>query len=171
MHARANDPSRVEAHTRISLARACGGDAQALYADSYTLSGCHDDNRCGVFTLVVAHCATRSGAHCSGGASTAGNTDLTLCDGAPVYEKVENGRRTGVLLRLSEGGGTRWYVSHVSKDPESEISCSADTTSIYTPRGDLNPGRPGYAPTAPAYGQMSTPEWHESISVVVGGGR
>ena len=39
------------------------------------------------------------------------------------------------------------------------------------PRSTLNPGRPGYAPTAPAYGQWSSPRNHESISVVAGGGR
>ena len=134
------------------------------YADSYTLRGCHDAAYCGVFARAEARCATGSGARCPGGASAAGNADPTLCDGAPVYQQTGGGY---VLLRLSEqGGGTRWHVSGSSALGDCEAY-----VSDYYPRSDLNPGRPGYAPTAPAYGQMSTPEYHESISVVAGGGR
>ena len=97
--------------TQSSRAWVCDGGTQELYADSYTLSGCHYDDLCGVFTRVEAHCATGSGARCPGGASAAGNADPTLCDGAPVYQQT-SGWVLRVLLRLSEqGGGTRWYVS------------------------------------------------------------
>ena len=145
---------------------------QALYVDSYTLSGCrYADVYCGVFTRVEARCAAGSGARCPGGASAAGNADPTLCDGAPVYQ---NGYGK-VLLRVSEqGGGTRWYVSVRTSLRDCEFHDyipHVNAPRNYFPRSDLNPGRPGYAPTAPAYGQWSTPTSHESISVVAGGGR
>ena len=133
------------------------------YAASYTLSGCHDNIVCGVFTRVEARCAAGSGARCPAGASAAGNADPTLCDGAPVYENAGG----YALLRVSEqGGGTRWWV----RDSSSLDDCEFHGNQYY-PRSDLNPGRPGYAPTAPAYGQWSSPASHESISVVAGGGR
>ena len=140
---------------------------QALYIDSYTLSGCREDEFCGVFTRVEAHCAAGSGARCPGGASAAGNADPALCDGAPVYQNAGG----YVLLRRSEGGGTRWYVSMGTSLADCEWHDYGNFDYDHWARGDLNPGRPGYAPTAPAYGQWSTPEYHESISVVAGGGR
>ena len=150
----------------------------ADYADSYTLSGCHSNFFCGVFTRVEAHCAAGSGARCPGGASAAAvNADPALCDGAPVYEKVGTLAGTSenlVLFRQSEGGGTRWLVSSSSSLSDCTFHGAFDghmDCGRGCPRGDLNPGRPGYAPTAPAYGQWSTPHYHESISVVAGGGR
>ena len=138
---------------------------QAQYAGSYTLSGCGFPYLCGVFTRVEAHCAAGSGPRCPGGAITDG-TDPTLCDGAPVYQQ-QTGDSQLVLLRVSEqGGGTRWWVSHSGALDD----CEAQHYDP-RPRSDLNPGRPGYAPTAPAYGQWSTLQFHESISVVAGGGR
>ena len=102
-----------------------------------------------------------------GGASAAGNAAPTLCDGAPVYQNAAE----YVLLRVSEGGGgTRWYVSRA----ESLADCDGYAhwgRDRGAPRSDLKPGRLGYAPTAPAYGQWSTPANHDSISVVAGGGR
>jgi hypothetical protein len=139
------------------------------YADSYTLRGCHDDRYCGVFARAEAHCAVGSGARCPGGASAAGNADPTLCDGAPVYQQ-QTGRNHYVLLRVSEqGGGTRWWVSESASLGDCEVHGSSPVGGW--PRTDLNPGRPGDAPTAPAYGQWSTTMYHESISVVAGGGR
>eukprot|EP01046_Picozoa_sp_COSAG06_P076440 COSAG06_NODE_24399_length_664_cov_0.849558_1_plen_141_part_00 len=139
----------------------------ADYADSYTLRGCYVDWTCGVFARAEARCATGSGARCPGGASAAGNTDPTLCDGAPVYQQ-QTGRNHYVLLRVSEqGGGTRWWVSESSSLGDCEVHKNPGANYDY-PRSDLNPGRPGYAPTAPAYGQW-TPQ--RSISVVAGGGR
>ena len=136
------------------------------YADSYTLRGCQDAHLEGAFARAEARCAAGSGARCPGGASAAGNADPTLCDGAPVYQQ-QTGFYNFVLLRLSEqGGGTRWYVS----TSDALADCEIHSTSP-DPRSDLNPGRPGYAPTAPAYGQWSTLASHESISVVAGGGR
>ena len=126
---------------------------------------------------MEAHCAAGSAARCPGGVSANGNTDPTLCDGAPVYQNGGGFNGGYVLLRVSEDGGTRWYVS----DPACLADCefhgyySGESESGnlpgYIPRSDLSPGRPGYAPTAPAYGQWSTPSSHESISVVAGGGR
>ena len=140
---------------------------QALdYADSYTLSGCRNAAWCGVFTRVEAHCAAGSGARCPGGASAAGNAYPTLCDGAPVYQQNGDGY---VLLRLrvsEAGGGTRWYVS----DDAALGDCAFHGNGV-NPRSDLNPGRLGYGPTVPGYGQWSTPRNHESIRVVAGGGR
>ena len=110
---------------------------------------------------MEARCAAGSGARCPGGASAAGNADPTLCDGAPVYIAGWT-----VLLRVSEGGGTRWYLS----DATALQDCApADIDTGYH-RSDLNLGGPE-VPTAPAYGQWSTPEYYESISVVAGGGR
>ena len=138
----------------------------ALYAGSYTLSGCHDAIYCGVFTRVEAHCAVGSGARCPGGASATGNAYPTLCDGAPVYQQTTGGYHY-VLLRVSEeGGGTRWYVG-----PTSALADCAFHGNDNYPRSNLNPGRPGYGPTAPGYGQWSSPNYHESIRVVAGGGR
>jgi hypothetical protein len=138
------------------------------YADSYTLRGCHDDRYCGVFARAEAHCAVGSGARCPGGASAAGNADPTLCDGAPVYQNGDG----KVLLRLSEhGGDTRWWVNPSHALGDCAFLDRFGTDGDYCPRSDLNPGRPGYAPTAPAYGQWSTTMYHESISVVAGGGR
>jgi hypothetical protein len=136
---------------------------QALCADSYMLSGCWTDEICGVFTRVEAHCAAGSGARCPGGTSAAGSADPTLCDGAPVYQNAHS----MVLHRVSEGGSTRWYVSESGALADCEFH-----GGIYSgtrPRTDLIPGRLG--PTAPVYGQWSTPHYHESISVVAGGGR
>ena len=80
---------------------------------------------------------------------------------------------------LKELDGRRWYVSGDEALGDCEFHGHADprSTGIWLdpgsdPRSDLNPGRPGYAPTAPAYGQWSTPApYQESISVVAGGGR
>ena len=122
---------------------------------------------------MEAHCA-----RCPDGASAAGNADPTLCDGAPVYEFEDVWGVMWVMLRVSEGGGTRWYVSGVESladcafhpnDGFLRVDCGDPNHDL--PCSDLNPGRPGYAPTAPAYGQWSTPYSHESISVVAGGGR
>ena len=121
---------------------------------------------CGVFTRVEAHCAAGSGARCPGGASAAGNADPTLCDGAPVYQNGDG----QVLLRQSEGGGTRWYVSPANSLADCEFHGVPFMAQV--PRSDLNPGRPGYAPTAPGYDHWSIPEYGTvSYSVVAGGGR
>ena len=142
----------------------------ADYADSYTLSGCHNDHYCGVFTRVEARCAAGSGARCPGGASAAGNADPALCDGAPVYQ-LQTGDDQFVLLRVSEeGGGTRWHVSDSSALDDCEFREQGYCTGC-PPCSDLNPGRLGYAPTAPAYGQWSSPGYGDSVSVVAGGGR
>ena len=145
------------------------------YAASYTLNGCHDGFFCGVFTRVEARCAAGSGARCPAGASAAGNADPTLCDGAPVYQQT--GGSHSLLLRVSEqGGGTRWKVSESAALDDCEFHEPQQRWELCGPgcqviASDLSPGRPGYAPTAPAYGQWSTHDYQESISVVAGGGR
>ena len=150
------------------------------YADSYTLRGCSGASGpvfCGVFARAEARCATGSGARCPGGASAAGNADPTLCDNAPVYQNAHG----QVLLRKSEGGGTRWYVSGGDALVDCEfhnprsfldpgcIECDEIDDTEY-PRGGFMSGRLGYPPTGPAYGQMRN-DYCDSISVVVGGGR
>jgi hypothetical protein len=118
----------------------------ADYADSYTLSGCHSNFFCGVFTRVEAHCTVGSGARCPGGASAAGNADPALCDGAPVYQNQN--AHGWVLLRLSEGGGTRWKVSPSDGSDGAIHHCEWHENQNH-PRGHsrgLEPGSPGLRP-------------------------
>ena len=79
-----------------------------MFAENYTLSGCGlSDRFCGVYTHVPAQCT--AGPHCPGGDLANGNTDRTLCDGAPVYASDVHGG--WVLLRSYEGGRSRWAIS------------------------------------------------------------
>jgi hypothetical protein len=109
------------------------GTLPSGFAESYTVGGCADAAaHCGVYRRVAAHC--HSGDRCPGGPGDHGNTDSTLCDGAPVYQRDPNGPvlyryllLTLVQLRavrFSEiiyakigrsryhysDGGTRWWV-------------------------------------------------------------
>ena len=133
-----------------------------LYADSYTLSGCgiRFADFCGVFTRVPAHCT--AGANCPGGANVDGiSTNPTLCDGAPVYQI--DGAGTKVLLREFDAGHTNWLVS----DNHALVDCYPSHSNVY---GEQHPGRLGYAPTAPVYGQYQDNSYpHAPISVTVGG--
>ena len=150
------------------------GNVQALlYADSYTLSGCSNPyaEACGVFRRVPAHCTAGSDARCPGGAAANGNTDPTLCDGAPVYQR--GGAGGAVLFRRFDTLGTRWWVG----GSQALVDCH-DSGNVIS---DSNPGHAqgypgypgltlGYAPTAPAYGQYHD-DANNPVSVAAGGGR
>ena len=73
----------------------------AGFAEAYTLSGCANGDHCGTFRRVAANCA--SGYHCPGGAGDNGNTDRSLCAGAPVYQR--GGAEGPVLYRVEESDG------------------------------------------------------------------
>eukprot|EP01046_Picozoa_sp_COSAG06_P055111 COSAG06_NODE_10022_length_1766_cov_132.211758_2_plen_209_part_00 len=117
--------------------------AGACFDDIYTVTGCSDESRCGVFTRVLASCA--SGHYCPGGDYANGNTDPTLCDSAPVYQ--EGGPGGPVLYRryyASDGGSTYWAVG-----PSDRLNdCYGGP---YYLSSALNPGRSGGAPAAPEY--------------------
>ena len=146
-------------------------DAQRDYADSYTLSGCGGNRGpifCGVYVRVLAQCTVGSGDRCPGGSGANGNTDPTLCDGAPVYQHSD-GR---VLLRLSEGGGTstQWIVSGQTSLSDCMFHGSGNIPPA-EPHSSSS-GRPGYAPTAVAYGEFSDGSYGDTaIVVATGGGR
>ena len=141
------------------------GTVQSQYANSYTLSGCPNgfESYCGVFTRLPAHCNMGSSDRCPGGPYANGNTDPTLCDGAPVYQT--GGPRGPVLLRGSVphagtvAGGTRWYVSENS----ALANCEYYSNSNY-PHTELIPGRLGYAPTAPPYQFLIPPSFHITVA-------
>eukprot|EP01046_Picozoa_sp_COSAG06_P010894 COSAG06_NODE_608_length_13862_cov_86.760355_5_plen_265_part_00 len=107
----------------------------------YTVTGCSDESQCGVFTRVPANCA--SGDHCPGGYYANGNTDPTLCDNAPVFQA--GGPDGPVLYRFYFDGGTVWRVG-----PSDRLNDCYPISGYYLV-SDLNPGRPGDAPTAPEY--------------------
>eukprot|EP01043_Picozoa_sp_COSAG02_P056238 COSAG02_NODE_6641_length_3441_cov_5.384201_3_plen_156_part_00 len=144
----------------------------AMYADSYTLAGCSNPNDCGVFKRVLAHCA--SGDHCPAGQYANGNTDPTLCDGAPVYQKssddVEGGGR--VLFRKYDPSShiTQWWVAPAG----SYVLAYCDLHGYYL-SSRTNPGL-GSAPTAPVYSIGGwrdfdvTPNQYDPISVTPTGG-
>eukprot|EP01046_Picozoa_sp_COSAG06_P018381 COSAG06_NODE_1278_length_10031_cov_105.662002_10_plen_176_part_00 len=127
----------------------------------YTVTGCSDESHCGVFTRVLASCA--SGSHCPGGDYANGNTDPTLCDNAAVYQ--EGGPDGPVLFRyyysdrIYSSSGTKWLVGPSDRLDACGWSGSTPTSGYsrasygYGPylHSALNPGRPGGAPTAPGY--------------------
>eukprot|EP01046_Picozoa_sp_COSAG06_P042512 COSAG06_NODE_5426_length_3488_cov_48.772794_2_plen_131_part_00 len=95
-----------------------------------------------MFSRVPASCA--SGYYCPGGDGTNGNTDPTLCDSVPVYQ--EGGPGGPVLYRFYRSGyGTYWNVG------SSDALNDCDNGGYLYLYSDLNPGRPGGAPTAPGY--------------------
>ena len=91
-----------------------------IYVDSYVVTGCVDlPQACGTFRRVLANCTV--GNRCPGGSLAYGNTDLTLCDSAPVYQR--EGDNGPVLFRLHDGSNSqnvfstppmrhRWLVGH-----------------------------------------------------------
>jgi hypothetical protein len=114
--------------------------AGACFDDTYTLTGCRVESHCGVYTRVCANCA--SGDNCPGGDNAYGNTDPTLCDSAPVFQK--GGPDGPVLYRLNGGGYVRWVVG-----PSERLNdCSRGRPYLYSAD---NPGNLGDAPTAPGY--------------------
>ena len=159
--------------------------AGLAYADSYTLAGCTTATHCGVFTRVPARCTPGSSARCPGEGYARGNTDPTLCDGAPVYQK--GGAGTGpVLLRVYDGcskcGGTestRWFVTD---NVDAALAQCHHNNGVYLQSGSTPKGLSS-APTAQVYsaggwsGQTDAVGWSENggglgrIYVTAGGGR
>lgn len=149
---------------------------QAVYPDSYMLV-CDGSTgfSCGVYTRVPARCIAGSGDRCPGGQYANGNTQPTLCDGAPVYQnQVPYGP---VLFRYFDGTGTQWHVS-VS---DVLMDCDIHHSTIGIPgcqghqcyddlESNVNLGRTGYPLTAPAYGQY-TSRGGSHINVIAGGGQ
>jgi hypothetical protein len=118
-----------------------GPPLPAGFAEQYALSGCADGDQCGTFSRVVARCAT--GDYCPGGRyEYSGNTDRSLCHGAPVYQ---HGAADGlVLLRAAERGGTHWIVT----DGSALASCRGS----YYLRSGTNAQPGGGPPNVAAYG-------------------
>ena len=110
------------------------------FAESYTISGCADPAHCGTFTRVPASCT--SGDRCPGGAyEYSGNTDPTLCNGVPAYQKGGDGGP--VLYRYAwSDGDTRWKVA----DSSALDTCAGSSLYLYSAKN-------GHAstPIAPAY--------------------
>ena len=111
----------------------------AGFDNVYTVSGCSEPTHCGTFYRVAAHCT--SGESCPGGKYANGNSDSTLCFGAPTYQLKGGG---AVLYRYYDGGGTQWYVG----SNDALATCSSRTT--YLASISIS-GSPGYAPTASGY--------------------
>lgn len=148
------------------------------FDESYTITGCAIPAHCGRFWRVAAHCTdtTSSVGNCPGQDSANGNTDPTLCDGAPVYQKPQ-GERSGegggpVLYRWFDGqGGTRWFVG------------PADALENCNGSGDYLDSaaivdQPGSAPTSTGYSSgkgwidygASSPGYGAPIHIAAGGG-
>ena len=136
------------------------------FEESYTVSGCSNPEHCGVFQRVPAHCTASSGS-CPGGRFANGNTDPTLCDGAPVYQRQgDNGGDAGVILyRFFNGDDTVWYVG--SSNALAYCSGSNYLESASAPAAD---------PTAPSYSAGGG--WYDddgsgrgSITITPGGGQ
>lgn len=144
----------------------------AGFDDSYSVS-CSEATHCGTFRRVAAHCT--SGENCPGGKYANGNTDPTLCFGAPTYQLDGGG---AVLYRYYDGGGTQWDVG------SSDALATCSSTKTYLVSVSI-PGSPGYPPTASGYSfgsnfnggngwQVYGSQYCSSncgISIVPGGGR
>ena len=133
------------------------------FEETYTVSGCSESAHCGLFRRVAAHCISGSGS-CPGGRYANSNTDATLCDGAPVYQR--DGDSDGpVLYRFFNGDDTVWYVGSTA----ALAFCSG---SNYLESAAATPG----APIAPGY--SAGDGWYDdddgtsrgSISIAPGGG-
>lgn len=142
------------------------GPLQHGFAETYTVSGCSTPVHCGVFERVAAHCTSGSGS-CPGGRYANGNTDPTLCDGAPVYQRQGDDNNGGatILYRFFNGEDTVWYVG----SSNALTYCSA---ANYLESASA----PGGAPTASGYSAGAG--WYDddgsargTISVSVGSGK
>ena len=117
------------------------GQLPQSFLGSYDVAGCSNPAHCGTFVAVQASCT--SGDWCPGGEDARpGWTDATRCDGVPAYQS--GGPGGPVLFRGYYGdGSTQWWVG-----PSDRLNdCGGDLYLV----SDLNPGRPGGAPTAPGY--------------------
>ena len=142
------------------------------YASAYTISGCSDPADCGVFSPVPAHCTNNRRGRCPGGVNANGNTDSSLCDGAPIYQRADG---THVLYRGNLTSSsyiyTVWYVA----DSTALDDCWGSTYQYPYLDSDQKSGRLGSAPTAPGYSAGGG--WYDwknglagGINVTAGGG-
>ena len=138
------------------------------YNESYTISNCSNPSHCGVFRRVAARCTAGSSDFCPGGEDANGNTDPTLCDGAPVYQLflpedgsgAAGGCSNGAVLRRQYFmGQTAWYIS--------PSKCLADCCFAYNSlfysyrntkylRSQYIQGPSGFASTAAGYSAGDT---------------
>ena len=138
---------------RASHGPACVRSAVQVYADSYRLSGCtNDEETCGLFRRVNAHCTDPDGhGHCPGGEfARPGWTDATLCAGAPVYQ------REGGVAEVPDGAtdayvlyqwATRWVVG----PSEALQDCNGYYGYFYPSRTPVSNSQP-LSPDAAIYG-------------------
>jgi hypothetical protein len=113
------------------------------FAEAYTIAGGDDPAavHCGTFRRVLARCT--SGDYCPGGRYAFGNTDPTLCNGAPAYQKGDGDGP--VLLRIQNSGGiTYWDVA----DSSALDTCFYKSLYLWSAYNDQLGGGP---PSAPAY--------------------
>ncbi len=118
---------------------------------TYDVAGCSNPAHCGTFVAVQARCT--SGGRCPGGQYVRpGWTDATQCDGVPTYQS--GGPDGPVLYRvygtwstIGGGEGTKWRVGSSGTLND----CSGGDGGDNYLFSAVNPGRPGGAPTAPAY--------------------
>lgn len=159
--------------TPLAPLRSQGGPPRAryalqLYADSYTLSGCHTTANCGVFRRVAAHCT--SGDYCPGGQYARPRwTDATLCDGAPVYQRQGGAADGAVLFRMMyiDAGATVWFVG-----PSDKLGDCYSTNVVYS--SNEGPLSGPYPPDSVIYG-WSDPGGYDTggqgtIHIVAGDG-
>ncbi len=137
------------------------------YAESYTLSGCGNEPYCGVFTRVQAQCTAGSGDFCPGGAAANGNTDPTLCDGAPVYVKSPE-RRHGNSYLLVRDSYDGWIVVEIMD--ESDVDSVLNDCDAMGWGNEVGYSADKYPPVAPTliFLYDNNPN---TITVVAGGGR
>lgn len=123
-----------------------------MYWNSYTLAGCNNPARCGVFTRVEAEHAP---------------PNPTLCDDAPVYQNGGRGSGGPVLYRITGSAGTYWVVGEGSYALAHCGSTGPDTQYLASDER----GPPGLLPTSAAgwFAGYNTRD-QRSISVTAGGG-
>jgi hypothetical protein len=120
-----------------------GPPLSAGFAEQYVLSGCANGDHCGTFSRVAARCA--SGSWCPGGEYELrfGNTNRSLCNGAPVYQ--HGGADGPVLSRVGIGSSTYWRVA----DSSALDTCGGDSYYLGS-AFNAQPG--GGPPNVAAYG-------------------
>jgi hypothetical protein len=145
--------------------------ARQVWFDSYTLSGCHTAEYCGVFHRVAAHCA--SGRTCPGGdLARPGWSDATLCDGAPAYQRAGGG---AMLYHY----GTYWAVGGSGTDSSALGDCQSAGRQYYSSKeisgsdqqpSPLPPDAAGYGWSDPGGYEYGTRNTDGAIHIVAGGG-
>jgi hypothetical protein len=126
------------------------------FDEAYTLTGCADPAHCGTFRRVAARCTSDPDGYspCLNGGTggymeRTGNTDLSLCDGVPAYQK--GGSDGPVLYRWERGDGRTWWS--VGASSKLETCDGAHYASIYLTSSDNYPSGP---PTEPGYSNELT---------------